>query len=386
MALFLPRHRVVLLLLAGLIAALSGLGFINFAANRLVSGESYMLWALAHAQMGWLWAPVAGVLFSVFMPGRLAAWLALIAGEATLIALLLLLIHQTSVLSAGASPLARVSPGAGLWLAACLCLLICNDASRRITTQVVGRWLLQAQIWIFPLYLLASGAFDGLSLLKEYANRQQVFNDALWGHLVLLLATVIPALAISFPLGLWCARHRRGQSSVFTVLNIIQTIPSIALFGLLMAPLAGLAASFPWLAAWGISGIGMAPALIALVLYALLPLVRAVAVGLEQVPASVLESARGMGMNAWQIAWQVEMPLALPLLLSGLKVVAVQTVGMAVIAALIGAGGLGTLIFQGVLSSALDLVLLGVIPVIALAVLVDALFTLAIVALETKYD
>ncbi|WP_158686107.1 ABC transporter permease, partial [Cronobacter sakazakii] len=102
------------------------------------------------------------------------------------------------------------------------------------------------------------------------------------------------------------------------------------------------------------------------------------------VPDAVRESARGVGMSAWQRLWHVDVPLALPVWLRSLRVVAVQTVGMAVVAALIGAGGFGALVFQGLLSSALDLVLLGVIPVVALAVVLDALFTLAIGALETK--
>ena len=172
---------------------------------------------------------------------------------------------------------------------------------------------------------------------------------------------------------------------MFAVLNVIQTIPSVALFGLLIAPLAGLVKQFPELSQLGIAGTGMTPALIALILYALLPLVRGVVAGLNQVSQEVLESAEAMGMSARQRFWQVRVPLALPLLLRSLRVVAVQTVGMAVIAALIGAGGFGALVFQGLLSSALDLVLLGVIPVIAMAVIVDALFALGIALLKVKH-
>ncbi len=158
---------------------------------------------------------------------------------------------------------------------------------------------------------------------------------------------------------------------------MIQTIPSVALFGLLIAPLAGLARYFPTLGELGVSGTGVAPALIALTLYALLPpLVRGVVTGLQQVPQDALESATAMGMSAGQRFRQVQLPLAMPVLLRSLRVVSVQTVGMAVVAALIGAGGFGALVFQGLLSSALDLVLLGVVPTIALAVVVDALFAL----------
>ncbi|HGC4062257.1 TPA: ABC transporter permease [Escherichia coli] len=114
------------------------------------------------------------------------------------------------------------------------------------------------------------------------------------------------------------------------------------------------------------------------------PLVRGVVVGLNQIPRDVLESARAMGMSGAQRFLHVQLPLALPVFLRSLRVVMVQTVGMAVIAALIGAGGFGALVFQGLLSSAIDLVLLGVIPVIVLAVLIDALFDLLIALLKVK--
>jgi osmoprotectant transport system permease protein len=118
----------------------------------------------------------------------------------------------------------------------------------------------------------------------------------------------------------------------------------------------------------------LAPAVIALVLYSLLPVVRSTVAGLAQVPLPVVEAATGMGLTRGQVFRKVELPIALPVFLSGLRIAAVQAVGLAVVAALIGAGGLGALVFQGLASGALDLVLLGVIPVIALAVVVDAVF------------
>lgn len=143
-----------------------------------------------------------------------------------------------------------------------------------------------------------------------------------------------------------CAFSVSRQGPVFAVLNIIQTIPSVALFGLLIAPLAGLVKHFPLLGSLGVAGTGLTPALIALVLYALLPLVRGVVAGLNQVPQDVLESARAMGMNTFQRFVSVQFPLALPVFLRSLRVVMVQTVGGGD-CALIGAGGFGALVFQG---------------------------------------
>lgn len=376
----------MLVLLVVLLAAAALLPFLNYAPNRLVSGAPLGLSGLFPAIAPALWALPLLLCLLACVPGKPGALLILIAAQALFITLLFVSGDEASRLAETGSRLARTSPGSGLWLMLAVSLLAASDAIGRLTRQPLWRWLLQAQIWMAPLWLLLSGHFDALSLLKEYANRQTVFDDAAARHLTLLFGTLAPALVIGLPLGILCHRRPRWQPGLFAALNIIQTVPSVALFGLLMAPLAGLAQTFPALGALGVSGTGLAPALIALTLYALLPLVRGVVAGLGQVPDAVRESARGMGMSAWQRFWHVDVPLALPVWLRSLRVVAVQTVGMAVVAALIGAGGFGALVFQGLLSSALDLVLLGVIPVVALAVVLDALFTLAIGALETKRD
>ena len=377
-------HNRVLLLLACVAIAAVALPFVNVAPNRLVSGEPRALWQIWSFTPLLLGAALASTVALAFWPGRAALWLTLLLSEALFIVLFWSAGQAATQMASVESPLARTSIGSGLWLGLALCLLVCSDAIRRLTPLPVWRWLLNAQFWVIPLLILFSGDLNQLSLLKEYANRQEVFDNALAQHLTILFGTLIPALLLGVPLGIGCYRHPSRQGAVFTVLNVIQTIPSVALFGLLIAPLAGLVKSFPALAAAGIAGTGLTPALIALVLYALLPLVRGVVAGLSQVPPDVLESAHAMGMSARQCFWKIQLPLALPLLVRSLRVVTVQTVGMAVIAALIGAGGFGALVFQGLLSSALDLVLLGVVPTIALAVVLDALFALWLALLRRR--
>lgn len=377
-------HNRVLLLLACVAIVAVALPFVNVAPNRLVSGEPRALWQIWAFTPLLLGAALASTVALAFWPGRTALWLTFLLSEALFIVLFWSAGQAATQMAAVESPLARTSVGSGLWLWLALCLLVCSDAIRRLTPQPVWRWLLNAQFWVIPLLILFSGDLNQLSLLKEYVNRQEVFDNALAQHLTILFGTLIPALLLGVPLGMWCYRHTSRQGAVFTLLNVIQTIPSVALFGLLIAPLAGLVKSFPALAAAGIAGTGLTPALIALVLYALLPLVRGVVAGLSQVPPDVLESAHAMGMSARQCFWKIQLPLALPLLVRSLRVVAVQTVGMAVIAALIGAGGFGALVFQGLLSSALDLVLLGVVPTIALAVVLDALFALWLALLRRR--
>ncbi len=366
----------VALLLAWLLLLAMALPFISYAPNRLLSGEGRWLWQV----WPWLAGGQAAVALLIALlswrSGRLPLLFIFLLAD-LLLPLLLWGAGRAAVqLAQNGSSLARTSPGSGLWLALALCLLIASDAVRRLTSRTLWCWLLNAQIWLLPALLLGLGALNDLSLLKEYVNRRDVFDDALSQHLILLFGTLLPGLLIGIPVGVWLWRYPRWQSPVFAVLNVIQTIPSVALFGLLIAPLAGLARQFPTLAQIGVSGTGMTPALIALVLYALLPLVRGVTTGLQQVPREALESAAAMGMSGGQRFRQIQLPLALPVLLRSLRVVSVQTVGMAVVAALIGAGGFGALVFQGLLSSALDLVLLGVIPTIALGVGGDAFFAL----------
>ncbi|MGA7508778.1 MAG: ABC transporter permease [Erwinia billingiae] len=382
----LQLHNRVLLTLAVLLAvAAASLPFLNYAPNRLVSGQPLPLHQLLQGVQWLLPVPVILLLLLAFLPvSRRHLLLTLLLSEGLFIALIAFSGHQATLLSQQGSPLARTSWGSGFWLSGGLCLLIAADTISRLTPQVFWRLLLNGQIWLPVIVFLLTGQLDQMALLKEYANRREVFDQAFSRHLLLLVGTLIPTLAIGIPLGWWCAKKAAVQSPVFAVLNVVQTVPSVALFGLLIAPLAGLARAFPWLSELGISGIGMAPALIALVLYALLPLVRSVVAGLQQVPKEVIETAEGMGMTRSQIFWQAEVPLALPVLLTGLRVIAVQTVGMAVIAALIGAGGFGAIIFQGLLSSALELVLLGVIPVIAMAVVIDALFKFVLSVIEAK--
>lgn len=252
-------HRVGLLL-TGLLLVTLALPFVTYAPNRLLSGEGRGLWQalpwLAGVQLA---AALAGMLLC-WLPGRIVPFLHLLLAE-LLFPLLIWGCGQAALeLSRHGSPLARTSPGSGLWLSLALCLLLASEAIRHLTVRPLWRWLLNAQVWLLPIILLAIGALDQLSLLKEYANRQEVFDDALRQHLLLLFGTLLPGLLIGLPLGVWLWRRPRWQAPAFTALNVIQTIPSVALFGLLIAPLAGLARYFPTLGELGVSGTGVAPA------------------------------------------------------------------------------------------------------------------------------
>ena len=372
------HNRVLALLLASGLAAALGGAFLTLAPNRLVTGQGLALAGLLVGGWRWLLAPAALLVLAVFLPAQHRTQAAVALAASTLLAGLVALAGtEATRLLAGAAPaaapLARVSLGSSFWVLATLTWLAASDALQRLHLGRAAQALAQAAIWLPVAVLLYSGALDSLSLLQEHANRQDVFQAAGWRHLQIVASALLTALFIGLPLGVAAARHAPFSRRLLAGLTLIQTVPSIALFGLLIAPLAWLGAAWP---ASGIAGIGLLPAVIALALYALLPIVHGTLAGLQQVPASVIDAATGMGLTPRQRFWQVQVPLALPLLLSAVRLSTVQMVGMAVVAALIGAGGYGALVFQGLLSSALDLVLLGVLPVVALALLVDAGFKL----------
>lgn len=189
-------------------------------------------------------------------PTRITLMLALLAAELMLAAIIWLSGHQATLLSQQGSRLARTSFASGLWCSGALILLLITDQVRQLTRHRLAQLLLNLQVWLLPLLLLFSGQLSNLSLLKEYANRHAVFDAALSRHLTLLAGTVVPALMIALPLGVTLFRRPGWQGGVFGVLNVIQTMPSVALFGLLIAPLAGLAQQFPWLGDWASAALG----------------------------------------------------------------------------------------------------------------------------------
>jgi osmoprotectant transport system permease protein len=182
-------------------------------------------------------------------------------------------------------------------------------------------------------------------------------------HVLLVLISMAIAVAIGVPLGLVIVRHPRLRAVSLAVASILQTIPSLALFGFLI-PL-------PF-----IGGIGAHTAIVALVLYALLPILRNTFVGLTSIDPAILEAAEGMGMTEQQILFRVRLPLASSFVMAGIRTATVITIGIATIAAAIGAGGLGTFIFRGVAMVSDAVILAGAIPAAILALFADFLLGL----------
>jgi osmoprotectant transport system permease protein len=380
-----PRPALALDRLGSVIALLIGLAlfaapFVTYRANRIVSGEARLLMEALPPLMAL--AVAAAALAIAAGATLIRAPLARLAAAAAGLAVIAPAVGASAgfVVPAG-NTFARVSPSTGFWLLALSFGLLAADSLIRLRLGPLARLAMLAGAAAALAALLLSGLWDGLSILKEYAVRADSFWREARQHLVLALGSLAAACLLGFPLGLLGHRVRPVRVALLQGLGIVQTIPSIALFGMLMVPLGVLAAHVPLAAALGIRGIGAAPAFVALFLYSLLPIVANTVLGLNQVPARVVDAARGMGLSKRQRLTAVELPLALPFILAGIRIVLVQNLGLATIAALIGGGGFGTFVFQGIGQSAIDLVLLGAIPTVALsfaaAIILDAVIDLA---------
>lgn len=361
-----------LLLAAVALVALLTCGFVVVAPNRLLSGTPLPLWDAAG--MGpslavlMLLAGIAALALRPALPAQ-PALLGLCAG-ALMLAALALAGQAAGEQAVAAGPLTRVSLGTGFWVVFTAGLLLLADSAERAPGRA-GKAAPPLATLAGIAALLAGGTLAPLSLAREYAVRQQAYLDEVLRHLQLTGAGLALALLAGGAIGLMAYRRPGRTAPVFAVLNIVQTIPSLALFALLIGPIVLLIELVPGLRQLGISGIGATPAILALGLYGLLPVARGVHAGLSSVPAEVVEAARGMGMTQGQIVRNTLIPLALPTLLQTLRLTLVQLIGLAVLAALIGAGGLGTFIFQGLGQTAADLVLLGALSAIALALIAD---------------
>jgi osmoprotectant transport system permease protein len=342
--------------------------------NRLLAGKGVS--ALGFGLEGWalLGLFMIAAALSVLRVKARGLLLALL-GNVVLILSSLVIGLQATARTTG-NPLARVSPDGAAWLSWLGAgLLIYGGLNAWRGGTPVLRFFLSSLGIGFIAVFIALGGWSGLSVLREYATNQNIFWSQLLQHTILTLSALLLSSLIGLPLGAWASRQPRVAAAVIAVSSALQTVPSVALLTLLIAPYSAVSRAFPALEAIGIRGIGAAPALTALTLYGLLPIVRGVLNGLGGVDKAALEAARGMGMTASQVFWRVAVPLAVPLTLEGLRLSAVNLVGLTALSSLVGAGGLGFFIFSGLGSGALDLVLLGAIPTLILALVANAGFS-----------
>ena len=356
---------------------------LDLRANRIAPATGYnpaeVSGALHHAAILAVGLMLLAALLYLRRPALRLAILTM-----ALLALAVMLGHGAQIMMTDQPPAARVAPGEGFWLALVCLVLLLIDAIARLPPGIGIRALLLAGAIGLSVVVLASGLLADLSIFAEYRARAHAFQRAAIDHVILAFGSFLAAMVIGLPMGLAIQRRPSVRGPVLNVLTLIQTIPSIALFGMLIVPLAWAAANVPGVSQAGISGIGTAPALIALFLYSLLPIVANTVAGIDAVPRAVRDAAAGMGMTSTQRMAQVNLPLALPVILAGIRIVLVQNIGLAAVGALIGSGGFGIFIFQGIGQTATDLILLGVLPIVAMAFLTSAVLDLLIALAQAR--
>jgi osmoprotectant transport system permease protein len=342
--------------------------------NRLAAGTGYGIFYGA-----WMWLAIAlvavwacCVVFSFFNSYLFSALLAISANISLILSIFIVGTGSQNLLK-NMPDSARVSPSTGMFVAFLAGYIVIFTAVKRLSAYK-NRILKNIVIWTSPAafaMFLFSGGFENISVFVEFTVQKSRFYQEFFNHIYLVAVSVSVGSAIGILLGMLAVANRRAKSFVFFITNITQTIPSLALFGLLIAPLSALSFRFLTLREMGIRGIGNTPAIIALVIYSLLPVVQNTYTSIKQIEPSIIDAAKGIGMSKWQIFKKIEAPLAAPLVMEGIRIASVQSVGLAAVAALIGAGGLGWFIFQGLGQAAPDMILLGTLPIIALAVLTD---------------
>lgn len=516
--------------------AVSAFGFfflplLALKPNRLAAGIPFNLLQLpGDARYQMLFAlTVLGFLVAFRHDRSSRGWLLVLVGNLVLVLTLLLPAIAASGLLANAKDLLgegafvsnpRVLPSGGLALGLVGGAIMLSAGVRDLAASGIGRWQRGVANWIgvaVLVLLLARGTFDVYSVMVEFNTNGSALQQKFFEHLMFVVISLLVGFVIGVGLGLWASRDHGVAPVILYAVGIIQTIPSLALFGILLLPLSrlgnerflpvlwfflialalavafgaafrGLSGRLPqrlrafglvlvaivaavplalltgvlvsfvfratqvgfvsgdfgattsaigvlaivtlvlwaarrWVFArrrvwrrlltWlvpataaatgtmvivllvqaagarrflgsvasidvltirdlGVSGIGVAPALVALTLYSLLPLVRNTYAGLENVDPAVIDSGRGMGMTAWQVFRQIELPLAMPVIMAGVRNAAVALVGIGTVATVIGAGGLGDFVIQGIVNTSIDLILLGALPAIGMALVLDA--------------
>ncbi len=199
-----------------------------------------------------------------------------------------------------------------------------------------------------------------MSVLSFISDNWQQVLQLSWEHMWIVGVSLMLATLIGIPIGILITKNDEVAKRVLNAANIMMTIPSLALFGIML----------PLLSPFG-HGLGTVPAVIALVLYSQLPIIRNTYTAIRNVPPSMIDAGRGMGMTNWRLLTQVEIPMAVPVILAGLRTAAVMNIGIAAIATYIGAGGLGVFIQQGIGRAYDDMVIAGALLVSLFAILVD---------------
>jgi osmoprotectant transport system permease protein len=345
--------------------------------NRVLDGDNLSL--LQTSTPGFTALMIAWLLIlltSLLWNGRAGAVTRGLLANAVIVGSSVLIAQAATTFRAAAGESARVSLGISFWLIQLACYIVIFSALQELD-GFPTRMLVSLSGFVGVSVLLFTGQLSSLSIMQEYAVNAESFRIALVQQLAYTVGATSIGLVLGLIAGFLAAKRPRTEGPIFGTLNVAQVLPALSFIGLLIVPMGWLGANVPFLGAIGVSGIGWAPVFVVLVSWAVYPITRNVFTGLSSLDAGVVDAAVGMGMASRQRVWAVELPLITPVVLAGVRIAAVQTTGAAILAALVGGGGLGTIVFFGVQQAAEDLVLLGVIPIVVLSLTIDAMLRFA---------
>ncbi len=360
---------LVLLSLIG-VASLLFMPIITYKPNRISQGFQYK--SMEYLGGGGLlilllWAILLGLSFYAKNKKDLLVYIV-----GTLIFISLFVSVQVNAKDYIESSAARISLSSGFYIQMFLMYMLFSTYTEKIRgyrpIKVLGFSLIIGVVG----YLFFQGSFDDFSLVKEFNSKKSQFFNNLRIHAILTFSSVITGALIAIPLGFLAYSKKKLEGKIMVPLSIIETIPSLSLFAIFLVPLSGLG-KLKFFNAIGVSGIGWAPAYLALTLYTLLPIGRNTLTGFYSLDRNVVEAARGMGMNKSQVLGKIELPLAFPVIFTGIRIAFIQTIGGAVLAGLVGGGGMGTFVFLGLGEASPDLILLGVLPIVFFTIILDYL-------------
>lgn len=277
----------------------------------------------------------------------------------------------------------RISLSIGAYVFILQMYLLIEKAGSHFKNKYI-KLLLYVSLVVAIVVLFASGNLDQLSIFKEYRAREMQFVDELIKHIGMVYAVLITSVVIGIPLGWYMTKNSKVERAVSSFLSTVESIPSVAFMFIIMFPLAFINRAVPLAGRLGISGIGATPVFIGLLFYALFYIVNGVYSSIKNIEGKYIEVAKGMGMSSGNIFWKVELPLAFPIILSSIKVASIITISGATLGAFVGFGGLGVFILQGSSGFAIDLILLGAVPILLMIVLVSVTIDI-IIGLTNHY-
>lgn len=346
---------------------------VHYRPNRIFEGESVALgsalgWTGLFLGLLWLTSALLGLITSRQTPAR-ASVLAVILGSMPL-GLLVAINLEAQRYADAFGEVGRVSLGGGVWL-----FFLATYISIYATSALVASRAVQVASYALPLIgvalLVGTGNVSDLSIMREYALNQSEFQRQLQVHLSYTLGATFLGCVIGIPAGVLARMIPKLEAPIFGVINVLNVIPVLAFIGILNPILTIVRDKIAVLNALGVQAVGWVPVIIVLSLYACYPIARNTHSGIGALDESVVDAARGIGMGVWRRLFEVELPLALPVIIAGIRIALVQSTAGAIIAGLVGGGGLGTFVFMGASQTATDLVLLGTIPIVIGGLLFD---------------